>query len=84
MTDDLNEGLKHIAVGEHSLNITETILTGSESDVVPDNGVYMCEVCTDHDTQPEECHTANVTIHVIGGPPFIDKVVDNGEPSLNA
>ena len=60
------------------LNVMGIIPIGA--DLVPDSGIYMCEVCTDRGTQSEECHTANVTLHIIGGSPLIDKAVDSGIP----
>ena len=76
---DLNPGGVYLAVGgefNELLNVTGIIPIGA--DLVPDSGIYMCEACTDRGTQSEECHTANVTLHIIGGPPFIDKAVDSG------
>ena len=76
---DLNPGDSHLLVGgefNEWLNITQRSLI-SDSDYVQDNGIYMCEVCTDRDTLSEECHTSNVTLHIIGGQPFIDKAMNN-------
>ena len=66
----VNPGGVHLAVGgefNELLNITRNFPTGAN--LVPDSGIYMCEACTDRGTQSEECHTANVTLFVIGGPP---------------
>ena len=79
---DLNPGGVYLAVGgefNELLNVTG-IFPIAPIDLVPYSGIYMCEVCTDRGTQSEECHTANVSLHVIGGPPFIDKAVHSGIP----
>ena len=73
---DLNPGDPRIVVGGESnewLNITRTLVSAGAE--VPDNGIYMCEVCTD---RSQECHTSNVTLQVIGEQPFIDEAVDSG------
>ena len=80
---DLNPGGVYLAVGgefNELLNITGIIPFGV--DLLPYSGIYMCEVCTDRGRQSDECHTANcnVTLHVIGGQPFIDKAMDSGIP----
>ena len=59
------------------LNITETILVlGAAS---TSNGLYVCEVCLFRGTQFEECHLANTSLQVIGGPPFLDVATDNSK-----
>ena len=76
----LNPGDTSIVVGgplNEWLNITRTIISASAQTV--DTAIYMCKVCTDRGTPLEECHTANVTLYIIGGPPFIDKAPDNCE-----
>ena len=74
----LNPGDRSIVVGgpfNRWLNITRTKISASAQTV--DTAIYMCEVCTDRGTPLEECHTANVTLYIIGGPPFIDKAPNN-------
>ena len=59
------------------LNITGTILVlGAAS---TSNGLYVCEVCLFRGTQFEECHMANTSLQVIGGPPFLDVATDNSK-----
>ena len=59
------------------LNITATILVqGAES---PSSGIYTCEVCLFRGTPFEECHLANTTLQVLGGPPILVDTEDNSE-----
>ena len=79
----LNPGDPSIIVGgpfNRWLNITRTIISASA--LTADTAIYMCEVCIARGTPFEECHTANVTLYIIGGPPFIDKAPNNSELSL--
>ena len=65
------------------LNITRTIAIPGAEDA--DTGIYSCEACLFlGDPVREECHRANVTLQVIGGPPFIDKalLVDEGKSTV--
>ena len=56
----------------HWLNVTRTLLVPGAEDA--DTGQYACEACYIISTNPlvMECHRANITLQVIGGPPFID------------
>ena len=37
----------------------------------PDSKIFQCEVCIARGTPSEECHIANYTNRVTGGPPMI-------------
>ena len=51
------------------LNISQIEVIGGAED--PDSKIFMCEVCVARGTPFEECHTANYTNFVTGGPPNI-------------
>ena len=51
------------------LNISRIDLVGGAED--PDSKIFECEVCIARGTPFEQCHTANYTNQVIGGPPVI-------------
>lgn len=77
---EVNPGDMRLVVGgqfNEWLNITRTLVSDSAETV--DNAIYMCEVCIARGTPFEECHTANVTLFIIGGPPIIDKAPNNSE-----
>ncbi len=59
------------------LNLTSTILVPGA--VSTSNGLYICEVCLFRGTQFEECHFANTSLQVIGGPPILDVAIDNSK-----
>lgn len=59
------------------LNLTLTILVRGAK--APSSGLYVCEVCSLRGTPLEECHLANTSLQVIGGPPILDKAEDNSE-----
>ena len=52
------------------LNITRVELVGVAED--PDSKIFQCEVCIARGTPFQQCHTANYTNRVIGGPPRIN------------
>ena len=63
-----------ITVGGNSnqwLNISQIKLIGGAEDP-PDSKIFQCKVCTASGTPLEQCHTANYTNRVIGGPPVIN------------
>lgn len=77
---DINPGDPRLIVGgpfNEWLNITRTLI--SDSAETADNARYLCEVCIARGTPFEECHTANVTLFIVGGPPFIFKAPNNSE-----
>lgn len=54
----------------HILNISSTnIIRGAEKD---DNGMYTCSVC-----KRDGCHSASVTLFLIGAPPRMEIASDN-------
>ena len=56
----------------HILNITSTnIIQGAERD---DNGMYSCTVC-----KGNSCKSAKITLFLIGAPPRMNFVDDNGK-----
>ncbi len=59
------------------LNLTSTVLIPGA--VSTSNGLYICEVCLFRGTQFEECHLANTSLQVIGGPPILDFATDNSK-----
>ncbi len=58
-------------------NITSTVLVSGAAST--SNGLYICEVCFFRGTAFEECHLANTSLQVIGGPPILDKATDNSK-----
>ena len=50
------------------LNITETFHVLGDGPSL--NGLYICEVCVFRGMPFEECHLANTSLQVIGGPPI--------------
>ena len=62
-------------------NVTGTIITQGAAST--SNGLYVCEVCLFRGTPFEECHLANTSLQVIGGPPILDVATDNSEYRFN-
>ena len=60
------------------LNISQIELVGAAED--PDSKIFQCEVCIARGTPFEQCHIANYTNRVIGGPPVINTT---GSKNLN-
>ncbi len=58
------------------LNITRTLIAVGAAST--SNGLYVCEVCLFRDTAFEECHLANTSLQVIGGPPILEIAPNNG------
>ena len=52
------------------LNISQIELVGGGQD--SDSKIFQCKVCIAHRTPFEECHTANYTNLVTGGPPVVN------------
>ena len=51
-------------------NITRVrIQLGAED---PHRGIYECEVCTERGNISEQCHSANVTLPIVGRPPILN------------
>ena len=58
-------------------NITRVrIQMGAED---PHRGIYECEVCTARGNISEQCHSANVTLPIVGRPPILDFVTGSSE-----
>ena len=64
------------------LNVTGRIITQSAPSTSI-NGLYVCEVCVFRGTPFEECHLANTSLQLIGGPPILDVATDNSEYRFN-
>ncbi len=58
------------------LNITTTFGVGAS---LTSNGLYICEVCVSRGTEFKECHLANTSLQVIGGPPILNVATDNSK-----
>ncbi len=58
------------------LNITGTLIAVGAAST--SNGLYVCEVCLFRGTAFEECHLANTSLQVIGGPPILEIAPDDG------
>ncbi len=59
------------------LNITGTLIAVGAAST--SNGLYVCEVCLFRGRPFEECHLANTSLQVIGGPPILDVATDNSK-----